>query len=102
MRLDHSLVHAGSRVDAIPPATSFRDFEEKNGHRFSALFGGCEGFCEIAGSLDGADFHRSGPSLAAGEEKESEKKTYHGEIEASGRVVIPGKAIFAGRLKISR
>ena len=101
-RLDHSLGQAAPRVDTVLPATSFRDFLEENEDRFSVLLGGGEGFFEIAGSLDGADFHRSGFGLAAGEEKESEKKTFHRGIRASGRLGIPGKAIFAGRLQISR
>jgi hypothetical protein len=101
-RLDYSLGHAAPLGAAVLPATSFRDFLEENADRFSALFGGGEGFFEIAGSLDGADFHWSGFGLAAGEEKESEKKTFHGEIEGSGRLGILGKAIFAGRLRISR
>ncbi len=100
--LDHSLGHAGPRVDAVLPATLFRHFLKENEDRFSALLGGGEGFIEIAGSLDGADFHRSGFGLAVGEEKESEKKTFHRGISASGRVGILGKAIFAGRLRISR
>ena len=75
---------------------------EENEHRFSAFLGKGEGFCEIAGPLGGADFHRSGFGLAAGEGKESEKKTFHREIEAPGREGLPGRAIFAGRLKISR
>lgn len=102
LRLNQSLGRVGSRVDAILPAISFRYLLEENEHRFSALFGEGEGFFENAGSLDGADFHRSIFVLAADEAKESEKKTFHGEIEASVRVGIPGKAIFAGRLKISR
>lgn len=101
-RLDHSLGHGAPRVDVGLPATLFRDFLKENEDGVSALFGGGEGFIEIAGSLEGADFHLSGFGLAVGEKKESEKKTFHRGIRASGRVGIPGKAIFAGRLKISR
>ena len=101
-RLDYSLGHAGPRVDAGPAVTPFRDFLGENEHRFSAFLGEGEGFFEIGGPLDGSHFHRSRFGLPAGEEKESEKKTFHREIDASGRVGILGKAIFAGRLKISR
>ena len=83
-------------------ALSSGDFLKEEEDRLAAFFRDGERLIEIAGPLDGANFHRAGFGMATDEEKESEEKVFHRGIRESGRGGIPGKVIFAGRLKISR